>query len=279
MLSTFRAVVPGGTRVLSTVLGATTSVCGFAAENARVQRLPWFCEPARAAVSRGLEGTYMVGELCNTLFVSTALGADVAEAASAMHHVAALPPPATFRLWSTVFAGMARLATSSAIVLRGDTFAFAAAYAGSMASNRAWVFAYAAGDLCAATESLHEMCAHIGTMRAMLLDRASYEYQVVSVYDTWAQFVHCLASAAAEARDTGADRSLERVAAHLEAVATRSLSVFDMHTVCWILHGVRPRFDEAEMQRVVAHFASHGLAYASLDRHITHALVALGEMC
>ena len=221
----------------------------------------------------------MVGELCNTLFVSTALGADVAEAASAMHNVAALPPPPTFRLWSTVFAGMARLATSSPTILRDDTSAFAAEYCGSMASNRAWVFAYAAGDLSAATESLREMCAHIGTMRAMLLDRASYEYQVVSVYDTWAQFVHCLASATAEAHTGGVDRSLERVAAHLAAVASRSLSVFDMHTVCWILHGLRARFDEAEMQRVVAHFASHGLEYASLDRHVTHALDALGEMC
>ena len=278
MLSTIRAAVPPGTRALSAVLGATTTACGFVAESARVQRVPWFCEAARAAVSRGLEGTYMVGELCNTLFVSTALGADVAEAASAMHHVAALPPPPTFRLWSTVFAGMARLATSNPTVVRGDTSAFAAAYCGSMASNRAWVFAYAEGDLAAATERLREMCGHIGEMRAMLLDRASHEYGVVSVYDTWAQFVHCLAAAAAEARDGGVDRSLERVAAHLEAVASRSLSVFDMHTVCWILHGLRARFDEHEMQRVVARFASHGLAYASLDRHITHALVALGEM-
>jgi hypothetical protein len=32
-------------------------------------------------------------------------------------------------------------------------------------------------------------------------------------------------------------------------------------------------------QKIVANFASHGLAYESLDRHVTHALVALGEMC
>jgi hypothetical protein len=33
------------------------------------------------------------------------------------------------------------------------------------------------------------------------------------------------------------------------------------------------------MQKIVANFDSHGLAYASLDRHVTHAFVALTELC
>jgi hypothetical protein len=279
MISTLRGVVPIGTKVLSTVLGVTTNACGVASERARVQRIPWFCESARDIVSRGLEGTSMVGELCNTLLVSTALGADVAEAASTMHNVAALPPQSTFRLWSTVFAGMARLAVSSATVLRGDTQGFASEYCGAMAANRAWVFAYAAGELRAAADNLSELCDHIAAMRAMLVDEGSYAYSVVSVYQTWAQFVSCLSSSAAEARREGVDRSLERVCAHLEAVAARSLSVFDVHTVCWILHGVRARFDEAAMHQIVEKFALHGLEYASLDKHITQAFVALTELC
>jgi hypothetical protein len=279
MIATLRGAVPLGTKMLSAVLGATTTACSAASERAKVQRLPWFCEPARSVVARGLEGTSMVGEFCNTLLVSTALGSEVAEAASTMHNVEALPPQTTFRLWSTVFAGMARLATSDAALLRNDTSSFAAAYCGAMAANRAWVFAYAGGELHAAAENLRELCAHIAEMRRMLLDEASYEFKVVSVYDTWAQFVHCLTAAAAEARTEDIDRSLERVGAHLEAVAARSLSIFDMHTVCWILDGVRTRFDEAAMQKVVANFSSHGLAYASLDRHVTQAFVALTELC
>ncbi len=278
MLTTLRGAVPLGTKVLSAVLGATTTACTAVSERAKVQRVPWFCEPARALVSRGLESTSMIGELCNTLLVSTALGSDVAEAASTMHNVAALPPPTTFRLWSTVFAGMARLATSKPLVA-GDASAFSAAYCGAMAANRAWVFAYAGGELHAAAERLGELCAHIAAMRRMLLDEASYEFKVVSVYDTWAQFMHCLTVAAAEARAGDVDRSLERVGAHLEAVAARSLSIFDMHTVCWILDGVRTRFDEDAMQKIVANFDSHGLAYASLDRHVTQAFVALNELC
>jgi hypothetical protein len=279
MLSTLRGAVPLGTKMLSAVLGATTTVCSAASERARVQRIPWFCEPARDVISRGLEGTSMVGEFCNTLLVSTALGAEVAEAASTMHSVEALPPPTTFRLWSTVFAGMARLATSNAALLPGDAPSFASAYCGAMAANRAWVFAYAGGELHAAAERLRELCGHIATMRRLLLDEASYEFKVVSVYDTWVQFVHCLTAAAAEARTEDVDRSLERVGAHLESVAARSLSIFDMHTVCWILDGIRTRFDEAAMQKVVSHFASHGLAYATLDRHVTQAFIALTELC
>jgi hypothetical protein len=278
MLSTLRGAVPLGTKVLSAVLGATTTACTAVSERAKVQRVPWFCETARSLVYRGLESTSMLGELCNTLLVSAALGSDVAEAASTMHHVAALPPPPTFRLWSTVFAGMARLATSTPLIA-GDASAFAAAYCGAMAANRAWVFAYAGGELHAAAERLGELCAHLAALRRMILDEASYEFKVVSVYDTWAQFVHCLTVAAAEARADGVDRSRERVIAHLEAVAARSLSIFDMHTVCWILDGVRTRFDEATMQHIVAKFESHGLACASLDLHVSQAFAALSELC
>ncbi len=270
MLAGLRHAVPITTRGVSMALDVTTMACSTAAETARRQKLPGFLQGAREAVTRGLDGTTMLFEMCNTLLVNSVLADDVAEAAMTLYAVEALPPRGCFRLWSTIFACLTRLATCDAGPSAGE-------YCAALAENRRWVFAYSGGDLHAASESLERLSATVQAMRRALTDEASYAFRVMAVYDTWVRFVRCLTLAAAEAR-VAEDCSRERVRAHLLEAAARDLSVYDMHTVCWVLDALRGRFDEAAMREIVGHFAPHGLAYEALDRHVMHAHAAFAEL-
>jgi hypothetical protein len=265
MLATLRHAVPMTTRGISLALDATTMACTAVADTTRGRSLPGL-----ATVTRGLEGTSMLVEVCNTLLVNTVLADDIAEAAASLYAVQALPPRSCFRLWSTIFAGLTRLATCEG----GPS---AGLYRAAMSENRRWAFAYASNDLHGALQSLEQLSASIQAMRLELGDDASFPCRVVAVYDTWVRFVRCLTLAAGEARLTS-DRSLERVRAFLEESAGRGLSVYDMHTLCWIIDALRGRFDDAAIRAIVAAFAPHGLEYAALDRHVMLAHVALAEL-
>jgi hypothetical protein len=92
----------------------------------------------------------------------------------------------------------------------------------------------------------------------------------------WVQFAHCLARAAGEAN--AADKSAAYVDEWLRSLAARSLREYEMHAVCWVLDGIKPRLDAARFVELLALFAPHGIVADGFPAHAAAACIAISGL-
>jgi hypothetical protein len=240
---------PCAAKRLSDALGATTDACVGLAP----RRLACVCRGAMAV------------ELCHTLLVNGILAEHDGEIG-----VEVQPSRAATRIWTFIFAGLARVVTSCAPV----SAEFAAHYRAVLRHTREWAFAYSARDADAACAALAAMEGSGAAMRA--LAREGAVRALADVLGVWVGFVLRVSRAAAGS--DACDKSAAYVDEWLRSLAARSLSEHEMHAVCWVLDGVRPRVDEARFAEMLALFAPHGVDGAAFITHAAAACIAISEL-
>jgi len=255
------SAAPAAARRLSGALGRTTDVC-VTLSASTLQLAPSFLAPTCAAVSRGIGGGAMAIELCHTLLVNGILAEHDGDIGVELQ-----PSRASTRIWTSIFAGLARMIST------GETVEFSAHYRAVLAHTREWVFAYTARDLEGAVAALAALHASVGAMRAVA-PRAELARNLIDVLGVWVSFVLCLSRAAAEA----GDKSAAHVEAWLRELAARSLSEYEMHGVCWVLEGIRHRLDPARLAGLLAMFEPHGIEVGGFDRHVAAACIAISDL-
>jgi hypothetical protein len=263
MLEYMLRAAPTAARRLSGAVGRTTEMC-VAVSSTTLQMAPSFLAPTCAAVTRGIGGGAMAMELCHTLLVNGILAEQDGEIGVELQ-----PSRASTRIWTSIFAGLARMIST------GASAEFSAQYRAVLAHTREWVFAYTSRDLEGAVAALSALSASVGAMRAVA-PRAEFARNLVDVVGVWVSFVLCLSRAAAEAH--AGDKSAARVDAWLRELAARSLSEYEMHAVCWVLEGIRHRLEEARLAELLALFAPHGIEAGAFDRHVASACIAIADL-
>jgi hypothetical protein len=261
----FLGAAPAAARRLSGVLGRTTDLC-VAASAATMHMAPAFLVPTCAVVTRGVGGGAMAIELCHTLLVNGVMAEHDGEMGVEMR-----PSRHASRIWTSIFAGLARVISTGEPV----TPEFGAHYRAVLSHTRRWVFAYTSRDLDGAVVALAGMQASVVGM-AHAAPRAAFVRNLLDVLGVWLQFTSCLSRAAATAH-TG-DKSARHVEEWLQELASRSLSEYEMHAVCWVLEGVRDRMDVARLGSFLALFAPHGIEAGRFDQHAAAALIAISDL-
>jgi hypothetical protein len=252
---------PTAARRLSGAIGRTTEVC-VAASTSTLQLAPAFLAPTCAAMTRGIGGGAMAVELCHTLLVNSVLAEH-----DGYIGVELQPSRASTRIWTSIFAGLARM------IWTGASAEFSEHYRSVLAHAREWVFAYTSRDLEGAVAALTALNARVGAMR-QVAPQAEFARNLIDVLGVWVSFVLCLSRAAAEE----GDKSAAHVDAWLRELAARSLSEYEMHGVCWVLQGIRHKLDEPWLTEILAMFAPHGIEAGGFDRHVAAACIAISDL-
>jgi hypothetical protein len=254
---------PTAARRLSGAIGRTTEIC-VAVSSSTLQLAPAFLAPTCAAVTRGIGGGAMAVELCHTLLVNGILAEHDGEIGVELQ-----PSRASTRIWTSIFAGLARMIST------GASAEFSEHYRAVLAHTREWVFAYTSRDLEGAVAALAALNARVGAMR-QVAPRAEFARNLIDVVGVWVSFVLCLSRSAAEAH--AGDKSAAHVDAWLRELASHSLSEYEMHGVCWVLEGIRHRLEEPRLAEILAMFAPHGIEAGGFDRHVAAACIAISDL-
>jgi hypothetical protein len=254
---------PVAARKMSGAIGATTVMClGACAATCAVA--PSFLAPTCAVVSRGVGTGAMALELCHTLIVNGFLVEHDGDTGVEMQ-----PTRSSSRIWTFIFAGLARVISTGA-----HSPEFAALYIAVLARTREWVFAYTTQDAAAARAALEAMLPAVGAMCAAA--PGEFVRDLMDVLSVWVQFAHCLTRAACEA--DAADKSAAYVDEWLRSLAARSLREYEMHAVCWVLDGIKPRLDDARFVELLALFAPHGIVADGFPAHAAAACIAISGL-
>jgi hypothetical protein len=254
---------PVAARKLSGAIGATTGMC-VSVGAATCGAAPAFLAPTCAIVCRGIGSGAMAVELCHTLLVNGLLAEHDGEIGVEMQ-----PVRSATRIWTFIFAGLARVISSAELAPE-----FPALYLAVLARTREWVFAYTTQDAAAACAALRAIVPCVAAMRAVAGD--GFVRNLMDVLGVWVQFVLCLSRASADAH--AGDKSAAYVDEWLRALAARSLSEYEMHAVCWVLDGIRPRVVDARFDEMLALFAPHGIVAPNFHTHAASACIAISEL-
>ncbi len=254
---------PLAARRLSGALAATTEMC-VSVGAATCGAAPAFLAPTCAIVSRGIGSGAMAVELCHTLLVNGLLAEHDGEIGVELQ-----PARSATRIWTFIFAGLARVISSAEL---GPDFP--AHYLAVLSRTREWVFAYTTQDPAAACTALRAMVPCVAAMRAAAGD--GFVRNLMDVLGVWVQFVLCLSRAAADAH--AGDKSAAYVDEWLRTLAARSLSEYEMHAVCWVVDGIRLRLSDARLGEILALFAPHGIVAQNFHTHAASACIAISEL-
>ena len=206
----------------------------------------------------------MAVELCHTLLVNSVLAEHDGHIGVELQ-----PSRASTRIWTSIFAGLARM------IWTGASAEFSEHYRSVLAHTREWVFAYTSRDLEGAVAALAALNARVGAMR-QVAPPAEFARNLLDVLGVWVSFVLCLSRSAAEAH--AGDKSAAHVDAWLRELAARNLSEYEMHGVCWVLQGIRHRLGEPRLAEILEMFAPHGIEAGGFDRHVAAACIAISDL-
>jgi hypothetical protein len=224
--------------------------------------------PFSDTILRGIDTTGMATELFTTVALTSILLRSSREFRTTNGLRAAAH---TYRIWPILFAALARIPLAHMSSSTYDTTALTQEFCALVVGTREWAFAHAGADVQGVMQSLKSTASAIARMDVLFTNQDSPYTQLLSVFRIWVQFELY----SAETQINPNSQSLETF---LTKISEQELSEYELHSVCWILDGVRGLMDEDAFVKVITSFNAVGLTAETFESKVASACMRISAL-